>query len=182
MTDDVVSVDIETTGLSFDNDITCVAVVASTWKKVWILDNKLKIPSIKSEILDTLNDASLIYSFNGATFDIPFLQTFFQYENDIVGSWMMKLVDPLYAARALLGFQACAKLDDILILNGIQCKTSSGGEAVKMAYEGRWSELADYCEADARLTFELMQREKILWKHDFQFVASLPNLWIRSHN
>ena len=76
---------------------------------------------------------------------------------------MAKLVDPLYAARNLLGSRACATLATILALNGLESKTASGAEAVRMAETGQWDRLAAYCLQDTRVTHALMQREIIYW-------------------
>ena len=171
------ALDIETTGLGAHDRITCVAIVGSDWSSVWTLQTEMDRERYRDAIKSQLDTASLIYTYNGATFDIPFVQREFHYTNDDVGHWMLKLVDPLCAARALLGFQACAKLSDILALNGLQAKLSDGAEAVRMARDGRWEELAAYCESDARLTFQLMDRDRIQWKSGFQFSMNKEGLW-----
>ena len=37
------------------------------------------------------------------------------------------------------------KLDTLLQHTGLECKSSTGTEAVRIAEEGRWKELAAYC-------------------------------------
>jgi hypothetical protein len=40
----------------------------------------------------------------------------------------------------------------LLKANNLESKTGSGLEAIKMAEQGRWQELSDYCMADVELT------------------------------
>jgi hypothetical protein len=105
----------------------------------------------------------MIYAYNGADFDLPFLRRCLGLPQSRLGAWMAKLVDPLYAARNLLGSRACATLATILALNGLESKTASGAEAVRMAETGQWDRLAAYCLQDTRVTHALMQREIIYW-------------------
>ena len=103
----------------------------------------------RDEIQPLLADAPFLYAFNGAEFDLPILGRWLSHS---VGPWMAKLVDPLYAARWLMGTGACIKLDVWLTRNGMETKSASGLEAVRMAAEERFQDLADYCMRDTRLT------------------------------
>ena len=122
-----------------------------------------------------LDRAPLIYTFNGVTFDIPFLQRSFAYSNQQVGSWMKKVVDPLYSARALLGMEACRKLNDILILNGLPGKTAKGSDAIGMGRE----ELVAYCAHDTRMTFDLLEMSSVHWIYDLSYSCK-SGLWKRA--
>ena len=158
-----VALDIETTGVKMDIDtITCVALVSKNWHDCWHMGPGYNHSEKKELLKKYLNEAEKIIVYNGALFDIPFLQRFYAYENCEVGPWMMKLVDPFYSARVLLGRDACPKLSQILFLNGISPKTSSGLEAVNMAREGRWDELANYCLNDTKVTHDLVFNRNIL--------------------
>ena len=174
---DACALDIETTGLGPQDRITCVAIAGEGWSWIWTLKQDADRDNYKEHIQYQLDAASTIYAFNGATFDIPVLQREFNFTNQDVGRWMLKLVDPLYAARALLGFDACAKLSDILRLNGVEPKTSTGQQAIVMAREGRWEELASYCENDTRVTFELLSKDCIYWTHNLQFRPKSKGVW-----
>ena len=171
------ALDIETTGLSLQDKITCVAIVKASCSWVWTFANEEVKQNSRQFIQEQLDSASVIYAYNGGTFDIPFLQREFGYSNETVGKWMMKLVDPLYSARALLGYEACPKLSQVLSLNGIQPKTSSGSEAVLMAQQNRWGELADYCLNDTTVTFDLLKRDTIVWTHGLKFIPRSKQVW-----
>ena len=60
------------------------------------------------------------------------------------------MVDPFEACKLALG--RTFSLNKLLIANGLPVKTGSGLEAVKMAKEGRWVELAEYCMHDTQMT------------------------------
>jgi RNase_H superfamily len=171
------ALDIETTGLTLKDKITCVAIVKKDMSWVWTFKNEEVKQNSRESIQEQLDSATVIYAYNGATFDIPFLQREFQFSNEVVGKWMLKLIDPLYAARALLGYEACPKLSDVLRLNGVQPKTSSGREAIEMAKEGRWDELADYCLNDTKVTFDLLAKERVYWTHNLQYVPRSHHVW-----
>jgi hypothetical protein len=106
------------------------------------------------------------------------LQRCFGLSDAAIGTWMRKMVDPLYAAKGLIGTKACSKLDVILALNGLSSKTGSGLEAVKLAREGRWDELADYCLSDTKLTRELVLCRPIFWTHDLQYAPLSRGVWV----
>lgn len=171
-----VALDIETTGLGPADTITCVAVCAGDWWLVWTVESD-DLWSTSSHIKEILDAAPLIYAYNGATFDIPFMQRCFGYSDETVGRWMAKLVDPLYAARAVLGCEACPKLAEVLALNGLEPKTASGADAIVMAREGRWKELVDYCVKDTALTRELLDRENVNWVKGLVYCPYAKHLW-----
>lgn len=181
------AMDIETTGVGPLDRVTCVAIAGKQWVWSWVLEPRGDNEELwlrgredaKHAIKFQLDSASQIYTFNGATFDIPFLQREFEFSDSDVGRWMAKLVDPLYAARALLGYAACAKLNDILALNGLQSKTGCGAQAVDMYLEGRYDELRDYCVSDTVLTFELLDREVVYWVCGLAYKARSRGLWVK---
>lgn len=172
-----VALDIETTGLGLTDTITCVAIAGNDMVHAWSIKDDRDTTQVAIEIAAVLDEAELIYTYNGATFDIPFMQRVFHYSNVTVGRWMIKLVDPLYAARALLGYQACAKMSEILAKNQMESKIANGSKAVDMAYAGQWDELEEYCKMDALLTYRLIERKDIDWKSDFVFSLTHPGLW-----
>jgi uncharacterized protein YprB with RNaseH-like and TPR domain len=174
------ALDIETTGLTLDDKITCVAIVKKDISWVWTFKDEEVKHNSRESIQEQLDSATVIYAYNGATFDIPFLQREFQFSNEVVGKWMLKLIDPLYAARALLGYEACPKLSDVLRLNGVQPKTSSGREAIEMAKAGRWDELANYCLNDTIVTFKMLQKDKVYWTHNLVFFPRSKQVWAKA--
>jgi uncharacterized protein YprB with RNaseH-like and TPR domain len=171
------ALDIETTGINLEDKITCVAIVKKNMSWVWTFKDEVVKQNSREYIQEQLDSATVIYTYNGATFDIPFLQREFQYSNEVVGKWMLKLIDPLYAARALLGYEACPKLSDVLRLNGVQPKTSSGREAIEMAKQGRWDDLANYCLNDTKITFEMLSNDKLYWTHNLIYNPRSKHVW-----
>jgi hypothetical protein len=173
----IVSFDLESTGLQAHDTITAVALVGPDFEIPFTFGPSDSFQENRTAIVDILDRAELLCSFNGPSFDIPMLQRCFELDDNTVGSWMLKLVDPLYAAKGLLGTKACCKLDIALALNGLQAKTGSGLEAVKLAHEGRWEELASYCLSDTKLTRELMLCRPIFWENDLQYAPLTRGVW-----
>lgn len=158
-----IALDIETTGVNINEDtITCIALVSKEWQTCWHMGPGYDHEGKRKTLQDCLNNAETIIVYNGALFDIPFIQKFYNFTDKQVGQWMMKLMDPFFSARVLLGRGACPKLSQVLSLNGINPKTSSGLEAVNMAKEGRWEELADYCLNDTKVTHDLQYNRTVL--------------------
>jgi hypothetical protein len=151
----IVGFDIETTGI-MENDIVTVACV---WSPCGI-----RISCFHGEdftpLLDVLDRAKYIYTFNGIQFDLPRLAK--KCERDI-GPWLLKTVDPLFMMKGVLGFGACMKLNDLLRANGFETKSGSGLEAIRFWQEMNLTALSSYCMDDARLTYALCAEPSILW-------------------
>ena len=161
----LVALDIETTGLGPLDTITCVCVCAAEWERTWVCDIDVEA------VCSVLNRASRICAFNGATFDIPFMQRAWRLSDTQVALWMHKLIDPLYSVRGLFGTGMCEKLQSVLLRNGLEGKSGSGADAVRLAQEGRWDELAKYCAQDTRQTLLLIQKSingSIEWNDHLQ--------------
>ena len=149
-----VAIDIETTGLEPDCRLTCVCAYDGHTGSTWVFPPDLlpeQFLSNRYQILQCLAGASHILAYNGAYFDLPVLARCLDAP---IGPWMDKLVDPLYAARAL--WHAGQRLDDFLALNGMPLKTGTGAHAVELARDGRWVELGEYCMMDTRLTYDVI--------------------------
>ncbi len=175
-----VAVDIETSGLDANCSITAVALVGQDWSVCYTFGPMDDFCANKAAIVTILNHAPLIYAFNAPDFDFPVMKRCFQLDNNTIGSWMAKLVDPLYAAKALYGTKLCAKLDLILTLNGLPSKTGSGLDAVHMAREGRWEELAAYCTHDTEVTRRLVGSQIVYWTEGMRFEALSSRVWVNS--
>lgn len=89
-----------------------------------------------------------------------------------VGEWRKKLVDLCEMCHLCLG--SAFSLNKLLEANGLDGKTGSGAEAVALASQGRWEELAAYCRHDTvmthKVTFELLKvtlpvrgRKGLIW-------------------
>ena len=151
----IVGLDLETTGV-LENDIITVACV---WSPCGI-----KVSCFHGEdftpVLDLLDAAKYIYTFNGISFDLPRLA---KKCGRNIAPWLIKTVDPLYMMKGVLGFGACMKLNDLLLANGFEPKSGSGLAAIRFWQEHNLEALSSYCMDDARLTYELCACPSILW-------------------
>jgi len=174
-----IALDIETTGVNMNVDtITCVAIVGNDFHVSWHMGPGYDHEERKAQLRLHLNSCEKILTYNGTLFDIPFLQKFYDLEDKEVGTWMLKMVDPFYCAKSLLGWECCPKLAVVLKLNGIAPKTSSGCEAIVMAREGRWEELQSYCVNDTSITYDLLNRDLIAWVNGLSYMPHAERPWV----
>jgi hypothetical protein len=150
----VMAFDIETTGLSGSDSITCVSAYDPDGGVSYC--SSTPYGSRLDEFLKLLDDAPLLCAFNGVRFDIPFIARRWGVPKEQVGRWVMKLVDPFEISKLALG--KTFSLNALLAANGMESKTGSGMEAVKMARQGRWAELEEYCMSDTVKTHALVKR------------------------
>ncbi len=140
-----------------EDDITTVACV-------WSPRGNIRVSCFFGEdftpVLDLLDAAKYIYTFNGIGFDLPRIAK--QCGRDMI-PWLRKTVDPLHMMKGVLGFGACMKLNDLLIANGFEPKSGSGLAAVQFWKDRNLDALSSYCMDDARLTYELCAAESIVW-------------------
>ena len=152
----IIGFDLETTGI-LETDIVTVACV-------WSPYNNIRVSCFFGEdfspVLDLLDAAKYIYTFNGISFDLPRIAK--QCGRDMT-PWLKKTVDPLYMMKGVLGFGACMKLNDLLLANGFETKSGCGLAAVQFWKDRNLEALSSYCLDDARLTYELCASDSILW-------------------
>lgn len=154
----VLAFDIETTGLSAGDSVTCVC--AFDPDRGISFGRCTPDGGACEEFLALLDDAPLLCAFNGVRFDVPFLAKRWGVSAERAGSWVRKLVDPFEACR--LALRQTFSLDRLLEANGLAGKTGSGLEAVCMAREGRWDELEAYCMADTVKTHQVVKLPRVL--------------------
>ena len=153
----VMSFDIETTGL--DPQV-CSVTCACAYAPEAGLKETFFGPDIP-KLLDLMDRAHTLCAFNGARFDIPFLQTRCEIECSLVGVgpqargrrygiddrrvglWVLKLLDVYEGTHKAFG--GAFPLNRLLQANGMESKTGTGGEAIELARAGRWEELGEYC-------------------------------------
>lgn len=144
--------DIETTGLNFRTcEITaaCVYDGANGFNRTFIFPNG----DSPEEFMSLLDNADTICAFNGARFDIPFIETQWRVPAARIYQWRLKLFDILEMSYTMLG--EGFSLNRLLTFNSIMVKTASGKEAITMAKEGRWKDLGDYCMQDTIKTWKV---------------------------
>jgi hypothetical protein len=150
--------DLETTGLNPNKDtITCACVCdpERNFSKAFMFH----LGDDPEEFMQLLDDADRLCAFNGAQFDIPFIECAFKVEKCRVVAWRMKLHDVYEACR--LALDVTFPLQDMLELNGISGKTGSGEDAVRLAACGQWDQLKMYCLNDAIKTHQVSSLERI---------------------
>ena len=151
--------DLETTGLDPHRDrITCASAYdpAAGIEQTFVLGRG----DDPAEFLALLDAADRLCAFNGARFDLAFLQHSLGVPAARIRSWRLKLHDVYEACRLALG--VTFSLDALLEANGLHGKTGSGREAVVLAQEGRWDELARYCLHDSVVTHRVSSLPRIL--------------------
>lgn len=163
-----VAIDIETSGLSRErHDITVICMCGRDNKQnllsitLNMLRFKHKREALRTIVVDVLNAASRITTFNGLRFDFPFMQVAMHIPAQTVGAWAIKTFDVWEIAKNLC--KGTFKLDEVLLLNGFATKTANGAQAVLWASDPDcWEMLENYCMEDTRLTLLLCENPKIL--------------------
>lgn len=153
------SFDIETTGLSFTTDTVTAASVYSEDENISHTFVFSKGDS-KEEFLALLDSAPSLCAFNGARFDIPFLETSWNLSPHRTLQWRLKLFD-LYELSVQL-FGRGFSLNQLLKANQIPSKTASGTEAIQFYQSRDWPSLASYCLQDTIKTYTVSSLPKIL--------------------
>jgi hypothetical protein len=75
------------------------------------------------------------------------------------GSWMLKLFD--YFEVCKLAFGSSCSLNNLLMANGEDVKSSSGMQAVEWARHGQYRQLEEYCMQDTILTHKISCTEAV---------------------
>jgi hypothetical protein len=138
----MLSFDIETTGLCpITNKITCACIYdpVAHIEKTYIFP----LGDSVDDFLYHLNTADSLCAFNGAKFDIPFIQHQWNIPDDQVQKWRLKLCDVYESCQQ--AFRKGFSLNQLLTCNGIPVKTGSGKEAIVYAEQEKWMELGEYC-------------------------------------
>lgn len=68
--------------------------------------------------------ATRLCTYNAVLFDIPFMQKQLNLPEAVVHEWLGKLCDPFHTMRTCFG--QTSKLDKMLALNGLECKSATG--------------------------------------------------------
>ena len=153
--------DLETTGLDpMVDSITCACAYdpdAGVNSTFFFRDVDGDTPEAFFALLDR---APRLCAFNGACFDIPFMQARYGIPDARVGAWVLKLCDLYETCR--LAFGSGFTLNALLAANALESKTGSGGDAVVLAREGQWDKLGEYCLQDAIKTHTVSSRGSVV--------------------
>jgi hypothetical protein len=160
--------DLETTGLDPRGDlITCAAVcdpergTEGVFFFARLDESGRLVPSLEraEEFMRLLDEADRLCAFNGARFDLPFIQHQLGASAGRVRGWRLKLHDVFEACKLALGITF--PLRALLELNGLPGKTGSGTEAMQLARDGEWERLGEYCLNDTRVTHRVSSLDHI---------------------
>lgn len=143
--------DIETTGLGPSDTITvaCAYDPVNSIRRTFIF----AVDGSVDEFVDLLDSADVLCAFNGARFDIPFMQRAWSLSDERVHQWRVKLYD-LYEMCFVL-FQESFSLNKLLNANNMESKTGNGKEAIEWAEQGLWDNIGEYCMQDTLKTYEV---------------------------
>jgi len=158
--------DIETTGFiqqipEAEISVVCTMDSETMEQTVYnfMIENEEGKTLLRNRLIEAFHNATRLCAYNAVLFDIPFMQKQLNIPHKTVHEWLGKLCDPFHCIKTCFDFTC--KLDKMLTLNGLECKSSTGLEAVNMAKTGDWKRLVDYCMDDVRLTVQLCQLEKV---------------------
>lgn len=122
------------------------------------------VDALIQELIKDFDEADCLCAFNGIRFDLPFMQQALHLHVDVITRWVLKTVDPLEFLR--LSGHCTTSLDKICIHNNIVSKSSTGLQAIKMAHEGLWEDLEEYCQQDVSILCVLLKQRT--FKHPAQ--------------
>ena len=178
---DAVAWDIETDGVSRSGLITVIGIHAPDFN----ISTVIRFVELQAEtgqlcyrpdykklftehVYPLFEKARVLITLNGFGFDLPFMQTQFEIDDSVMQRWVCKTLDILEISRRTLA--RTFSLNMLLEANsfGVQ-KISSGLEAVHMAKEGRWAELAEYCLSDCILTYRVSTRSCIVIPEGYKY-------------
>ena len=151
----MLSFDIETTGLNKHRDrITC----ACAYDPDRNISAKFTFPvdapaSEPEDFMRLLDEAPVLCAFNGVYFDVPFICAHWKVDPSRAAQWMRKLVDVFHMCKQAIG--QTFSLNVLLSANDLGSKNGNGADAITLAREGKWEELATYCLYDCIKTREV---------------------------
>lgn len=110
-------------------------------------------PDAFERLLVAFDEADVILAYNAIGFDFPLLFKHFAGNRERYLAHRLKTLDIFERIRSAT--TEWPKLDALLRENGLETKTSSGAEAVRMWERGERDALSAYCMADVVLTTQL---------------------------
>lgn len=160
--------DIETTGLSALNGdvitVICTEDYHTRQKHAYEFARHRNSPDTLQALTDTViaafDAAPALCAFNGHKFDIPFMATALSIPYEKVRAWKNKMTDILEHCRDK--YQHTFSLNLLCEWNCIPIKISTGLAAVKMALDGEFDQLKEYCEYDVTILNNLYAKRFIL--------------------
>lgn len=164
----MLSFDIETTGLSahLGHSITviCTEDYATGNKTAYEFarysSDQDKQVELRDAVIAAFNAAESLCAFNGFRFDLPFMATALDISSDIVDQWKAKMTDIFEFCKTK--YNHTFSLNALCEINCIPIKISTGLAAVKMARDGQFDELREYCSYDVEILNSLYRQRWVL--------------------
>lgn len=155
--------DIETTGLDATKCRVTVVCVEDFVTGDTQCFEFARYPERFAELRDALglvlDEARSLCGFNAVRFDIPFLVTALKYSNARRIEWSVKTSDILEHSRHL--FKSTFSLNLLCQSNDIPVKISDGCQAIKMAANGEWNALNEYCAMDVSILCDMYRKRLV---------------------
>lgn len=166
--------DIETKGLNrklHDVTIVCTQDYASGARTAYEFERCRReggdVERLVAEMTAAFDAATSLCAFNGVRFDIPFLESL-AVPNIKLVQWALKCTDYLEQFR-LRAMPTCG-LNVLAGANGVELKSSDGKAAIRMAENGAWDELREYCAQDVAILCDLQARRFLKHPRSLQIV------------
>ena len=181
----MLSVDIETMGLEHQHPMTMVCLydpeqkiqkaypfVACLDSTTFAVTNHDLFHTMCEDLVNMLDAADSICCYNGIEFDLPFIAAKCLVSDQKLAQWILKTVDVFFTVKYTI--HRFYKLDRLLACNKFACKSGSGKQAIELAKSGDIQSLKSYCMMDAKLTWDLTQKEQVFLPH---LVQGKPLVW-----
>lgn len=123
-------------------------------------DDEDMCQSLKEDLVAAFDAAECLCAFNGVRFDLPFLQKALKIDASTVAAWALKTTDILEQCR--IRYKTTFSLNLLCEANSIPVKISSGLHAVKMAIDGEFDSLAEYCQDDTAILCKLYRLRHVM--------------------
>lgn len=126
------------------------ALMGISWGCAWCSDGHFRhydrqtIPALAK----LLEEAGLVVSYNGRSFDVPLLEGVLERGLEIRRHCDLLAIIERFCGRKW-------KLDEMAKANNCAGKNGHGGHAPQLYRDGRFADLATYCERDVALTRDL---------------------------
>ena len=119
-----------------------------------------KLAQLREDVITAFDAAPSLCAFNGIKFDLPFMAIALKLPYDTVKRWKSKTSDILESCREV--YMHTFSLNLLCEKNEIPIKISTGLAAIKMAADGEYDNLREYCEADVTILNNLYAKRYIL--------------------
>ena len=164
----MLSFDIETTGLHARQGdkitVICTECFHTREKRAYEFAKHThdadKLEQLRNDVIQAFDKAPSLCAFNGIKFDLPFMAIALKLPYDTVKAWKAKTSDILESSIEV--YMHTFSLNLLCEKNEIPVKISTGLAAIKMAADGEYDNLREYCEADVTILNNLYAKRWIV--------------------